>query len=143
MQSRRSHIAVTHESHSLQDANSEFADACPRKGCTLGVLPGSRGGVVELLGDVAPQNIVEQPDEIMELWNPASDWEGVLWASDFSNLSGVKSVRQKPSILTPYGTFPPPSCTIALWLVVGDNSAAAGKVCSSHGEACSGQYLPS
>jgi len=27
---------------------------------------------------VAPQNIVEQPDEIMELWNPASDWEGVL-----------------------------------------------------------------
>ena len=109
----------------------------------MGVLPGSRGGVVELLGDVAPQNIVEQPDDIMELWNPASDWEGVLWASDFSNLSGVKSVRQKPQFLIPYGTFPPPSCTIALGLVVGDNSAAAGKVCSSLGEACSGQYLPS
>ena len=48
---------------------------------------------------------------------PASDWEGVVWASNFTNLSGVKSVRLKPSILTPYGSFSYNSCTIALWQV--------------------------
>ena len=51
----------------------------------------------------------------------------LVWASNLNNLSGVKTVRLKPSILIPYGSFSSNSCTIALWQAMGDNSTASGK----------------
>ncbi len=73
-------------------------------------------------------------------WLPPWVGKCVVWASNFNNLSGVKTVPLKPSIFIPYGLFPFNVCTIALWRVMVGNATTVGKVCSSKGE---GRELPS
>ena len=60
-------------------------------------------------------------------WLPPWVGKCVVWASNFNNLSGVKTVPLKPVIFIPYGSFSTSSCTIALWQATGENSTASGK----------------